>query len=49
MFNLTGVMAALVPAIHILLADLPQERRGMPATSVGMTSEKEIQSRRKLL
>jgi hypothetical protein len=30
-----GVMAGLVPAIHVLLADAQQEKRGWPATSAG--------------
>src|SRR5258708_37810451 len=28
--SLLGVMAGLVPAIHVLLAEVPQERRGCP-------------------
>jgi len=30
-------MAGLVPAIHASLAESPQEKTWMPATSVGMT------------
>ena len=36
----SGVMAGLVPAIHVLLAKVPQEKTWMPATSAGMTAER---------
>jgi hypothetical protein len=32
-------MAGLVPAIHVLLVDLPEAFTWMPATSAGMTAE----------
>jgi hypothetical protein len=34
-----AVMAGLVPAIHALLAESPQSKAWMPATSAGMTAE----------
>ena len=34
-----GVMAGLVPAIHVFLAESSEERGGCPATSAGMTIE----------
>jgi len=33
LIHLSGVMAGLVPAIHVFLADGPQERRGCPRQS----------------
>ena len=38
--HLLGVMAGLVPAIHVFPAESPQERTWMPATSAGMTAER---------
>jgi hypothetical protein len=35
--HLLGVMAGLVPAIHVFLAERSQEKTWMPATSAGMT------------
>jgi hypothetical protein len=31
-------MAGFVPATHVFLAEGPQEKPGMPATSAGMTA-----------
>jgi hypothetical protein len=38
--HFSGVMAGLVPAIHVLLAETPQRKTWMPATSAGMTEER---------
>jgi hypothetical protein len=35
-----GVMAKLVPAIYVLLAEAPARKTWMPATSAGVTSER---------
>jgi len=34
-----GVMAGLVPAIHVFLAEKPARKARMPATGAGMTPE----------
>jgi hypothetical protein len=39
LIHFSGVMAGLIPAIHVFLADGPQEKTWMPATSAGMTVE----------
>jgi hypothetical protein len=36
--HLSGVMAGLVPAIHVLLAWIAGRKAWMPATSAGMTT-----------
>ncbi len=39
--RLSAVMAGLVPAIHVFLAEALQARRGCPARGPGMTKRRE--------
>ena len=36
--HLSGVMAGLVPAIHVSFVEVRQSKTWMPATSTGMTA-----------
>jgi hypothetical protein len=38
--HLSSVMAGLVPAIYILLAEVAARKTWMPATSAGLTTER---------